>query len=552
MQNKLECSCLKQSSKVTMAAKNNPRSRYSVDIIDMLLKKTGTKLPSKIFHNRHVINERALATMLGNPHDRTKVGRTLQGDAGERLVASVGFCQACLKEIKPLHETPSAEMVLENRRKVIQETLELHPEVQTAEVDVWKDTSGNGLAKNVGYSKNVFSATLTLINGCITPFITTVPSRCPVAEFDGKVIEFQSKDALWKRIKNRLFIETENDQDTNCFKQENGRKSFENQIRQRYAKIRNISEKCLQVRLLTAKDVVPEARVSFSRQCVDKNRYVCEVTTRVPDINGLPGPVMQLEHISLRDLNETPNKRNSFDTIRNQFISIQKRYVQPLREFEWYMDYISHGEKPRRKVYFKVGSGMRCGGYLWEINKPDKNPPKGLRYFSELSSDQKYLSLVEVYDQQTGETELKLCLTQDHRFQDRQGGILPHDYNNLYSIIQRYRGDAGTAQKVKRGGKRYYQVRKVLAYCHGDWRIIQALDTLVKSKTIQYQCPPHARDGKTEFRDYQAKELCLEVLFTAAQSKGLNVVEPESCTIPWDLFIGTDSFKVGDWVLNRF
>ena len=308
----------------------------------------------------------------------------------------------------------------------------------------------------------------------------------------------------------------------------------------------------MQVRLLTAKDVVPEARETFGRQCVDKNRYICEVTTRVPGVNELAGPVMQLEHISLRDLNETPNKRNSFDTIRNQFISIQKRYVQPLREFEWYMDYISHGEKPRRKVYFKVGSGMRCGGYLWEINKPDKNPPKGLRYFSELSGDQKYLSLVEVYDQQNGQTELKWCLTQDHRYQDRQGELLPHDDNNIYSIIQRYRGDAGTAQKVKRGGKRYYQVRKVLAYCHGDGRIIQGLDTQVKSETIQYQCPPHVRDGKTEFRDYRAKEQCQEVLAAAARSKGVSVVEPETGTIAWDFLIGTDSFKVGDWVLNRF
>jgi hypothetical protein len=90
---------------------------------------------------------------------------------------------------------------------------------------------------------------------------------------------------------------------------------------------------------------------------------------------------MQLEHVTLRDLTEFPDKRSCFESIRNQFINTQQRYIMPVRDFDWYMGQ-DCGNKLRRKVYYRVGSGARCGGYLWAVNKADKKPSEGMRFFT--------------------------------------------------------------------------------------------------------------------------------------------------------------------------
>jgi len=490
--------------------------------------------------------------MLGNVNDRTMIGGAIQGEAGIQLVSSIGFCIACQKEIKPKLVKVTHESIWARKQQEIQETLVRHPEISSAKVSAWEDKAGSGLAILVEHSKIVFSAELTLTDGKIIPLVTTRPSRCPVREYEGKVVEFQSPTALWKRIKNRRFIESARDYDIQGFHDEKGKTAFECLVRKRYAEIRNISEKCLQVRLLVAKDVVPEARELFGRLCADRNRYVCEVTTIVPGINGKAGPIMNVEHITLRDLNERPNKRSCFDIMREQFIGIQKKYIQPVREFEWFMDQIDQQDKPRRKMFYRIGSGARCGGYPWLVNGPAQKPPEGLRYFNELSGEQGFLSLVEIYDQQNGQTELKWCLTQDHCFQDSMGNQLPGEYNNLYSLVIRYRCDVGTPEQVRRGGKRYYQVRKVLAYCHGDYQLIQAMDTFVKQGTIDQQCSPVERDNKTEYRHYTAKETCIEMLIAVALERKMCMIQPEPGTIAWDLMLGTDHLTVSEWVLQLY
>ena len=555
MQKNLECSCIKQSGRVKEAKLiHRPSDGYSVESIETLLKNAGAELPPKEFSDQCTINASALAVMLGNRNLRTKIGRLVQGEAGERLTASVGICQACLKENQQ-RVVPTPEMIMERHHYDIQKTLEKHPDVESAEVSAWVSTTANGRVQKKVAPVTLFSATLTLTNGIVLPFAATLPRHNLVVERnDGKVVEFHGKKALWSRIRRRDFIGTEIDPEIANIKLENERQAFEQEVRTRYATNRNIAEECLQVRLLTAKDVVPEAREAFSRQCgEDRKRYLCEVTTLLPGLkHGLSGTVVQTEHVSLRNLIDFPSKRNCFDEFRDQFIELQRRYVLPISDLGWHMDDYHHEGKARRKVYFKVSNGTRSGGHPWEVHRSANIPPNGLRYFNEISGEQKYLSLVEVSDQQTGQKELKWCLTQDRCLKDKQGKRIPHDDNNLYSIICRYKEDAGTAHKVKQGGKRYYRVNEVIAYVHGPSEIIQKLDTLVKRMTIDHQCPPVERDGKTEFRYNQAKDQCLEALTTITPESGVKIMTPESAsTIPWDLLQGPECWNPREWIFGR-
>jgi len=549
-----ECTCVQQSAKIALEARTlrRPGKGFSSAIIYMILQKSGSHLPSRILNGEHVINELTLAKMLGNANDRTMIGIALRGEVGAKLIDSIGFCAACQKEIQPQRLQVTTESLLARKQQEIQIIFTRHPEVFSAKVATWTDKAGSGLATLVERSKTVFSAELTLTDGKCISFVTARPSRCPVSEFEGKVAEFQSSTALWNRIKNRRFIESTRDHDIQVFHEEEGKTEFERLIRKRYAGVRNISEKCLQVRLLVASDVVPEAREQFGRHCVDRNRYVCEVTTIVPGENGKAGPVMNIEHITLRDLNESPNKRSPFDVMRKQFFDIQQRYIQPVKDFEWFMNQNSLRDKPRRKVFYTIAGGARCGGYPWELNRPTQKPPEGLRYFNELSGEQGYLSLVEIYDQHDGQTELKWCLTLDRCFRDSMGNLLPDEYNNLYSLATRYRCDVGTPVQVRRGGKRYSQVRKVLAYCHGDYQVMQAMDTLAKRATFDQQCPPGDRDNRTEYRNYCAKDSCVEKLSAIAHERDIILIQPEHGTIAWDLMIGADHLSVSEWVLQLY
>jgi hypothetical protein len=94
---------------------------------------------------------------------------------------------------------------------------------------------------------------------------------------------------------------------------------------------------------------------------------------------------------------------------------------------------------------------------------------------SAITSDQpkqKYLSLVETYDQSTGNAELKWCVTKHRVCFDDDNLPITGDFSALLSIIIRYKEEAGTPDKVKNGEKQHFQVRRVLAYVLGDPKLI--------------------------------------------------------------------------------
>lgn len=164
---------------------------------------------------------------------------------------------------------------------------------------------------------------------------------------------------------------------------------------------------------------------------------------------------------------------------------------------------------------------------------------------------QQYLSLVEVYDQHSGNVELKWCLTKHHICLDNANHPIPGDFGALLSLIIRYKDESGTPERVKNGGKRHYQVRRVLAYVLGEPKTVRHIDARAKNLTATHTSGQIDRPGKTEFRLYSAKEECLNVLAMLAGQNGLSVAKPEFGSIAWDFLIGTGSMSPREWVLSK-
>lgn len=198
-------------------------------------------------------------------------------------------------------------------------------------------------------------------------------------------------------------------------------------------------------------------------------------------------------------------------------------------------------------VDWLIGSGSgSITGYLEDNN------------FRESSNDdcpapsQKYLCLVETYDQNSGNVELKWCLTKHHVCLDDKNHPISGDFSALLSLIIRYKDEAGTPEKVKKGAKRHFQVRKMLAYVLGDPQIIRHLDDRAKKQTTEYKSGHIDRPGKTEFRLYSAKAECLQAITTLAEEHGLTCNKPKFNTIAWDFLIGPGSMSPRDWIIYKF
>jgi hypothetical protein len=168
-----------------------------------------------------------------------------------------------------------------------------------------------------------------------------------------------------------------------------------------------------------------------------------------------------------------------------------------------------------------------------------------------IDTSQKFLSLVEVYDQHTGDVELKWCLTKVCGGEDCNKLPLPENYSVLLSLITRYKAEAGTPDKVKGGRRRHFQIRRVFAYVLGDETKVKALDHKAKSKTLSYLSDKGDRPGKTEFRVMSSKDDCLGVLKNLAAEAGLNVCTPAVDTIAWDYLIGDKSLTPLKWVQEK-
>ncbi|NTW87943.1 MAG: bacteriophage CI repressor [Desulfobulbaceae bacterium] len=164
---------------------------------------------------------------------------------------------------------------------------------------------------------------------------------------------------------------------------------------------------------------------------------------------------------------------------------------------------------------------------------------------------QKYLSLVEVYDQSSGTTELKWCLTKHHVCLGDDNLPIPDDFGALLSLIIRYKDKSGTPDRVKRGNKQNYQVRRVLAYVIGNPKLIRQLDAKAKKETAEFISGQVEREGKTEFRLYSSKDKCLDMFRILAGENGLSMVRPEHDAIAWDFLIGCRSMTPQNWILNK-
>lgn len=222
-----------------------------------------------------------------------------------------------------------------------------------------------------------------------------------------------------------------------------------------------------------------------------------------------------------------------------------------------------NNQKVRRRISgnsiidFHLKTGVSVDWLLgsWDGNIKEysefSRPLNGEAPISTYHSPLKYLSLVEIYDQQTGEEELKWCLLRHRTCLDHDNLPVPADFSALFSHIIRYKDEAGTPDKVRNGKKKYFQVRKILAYVLGSARKMSRLDADAKSLTIRYKSGELERNGKTEFRLYSARNECLNILEMLAEQNGLTMVRPEYNSIAWDLLVGRDRMSPRDWIMYR-
>jgi hypothetical protein len=125
------------------------------------------------------------------------------------------------------------------------------------------------------------------------------------------------------------------------------------------------------------------------------------------------------------------------------------------------------------------------------------------------------------------------------------------DLGVLLSLINRYKFEVGTPEKVKIDKKKHFQVRKVLAYIQGDKETISNVDGDVKKLTETYRSFHGKRSGKTVIMVQSATADCLNVFRVLAEKKGLSVViDPIYNNIAWDYLVGTGSMSPEDWVMG--
>jgi hypothetical protein len=208
-------------------------------------------------------------------------------------------------------------------------------------------------------------------------------------------------------------------------------------------------------------------------------------------------------------------------------------------------------------IEFHLKTGISVDWLIgsWDGNNDDYLNTTSSSYLEDsqafTQSKLKYLSLVETYDQNSGNVELKWCLTKHQVNYDDLNRQIAGDYSALLSIIIRYKDRSGTPDRVKNGEKNHFQVRKVLAYVLGDAKAIRYLDAQVKSCTVRFISGNIERPGKTEFRLHASKDECLDVFETLTNKIGLTIIKPEIDTIPWDFLIGTGSYTPRDWIIKK-
>ena len=206
--------------------------------------------------------------------------------------------------------------------------------------------------------------------------------------------------------------------------------------------------------------------------------------------------------------------------------------------------------------HFKTGISID-----WMVGSSDGSSSDYFYSSNEIVSDenenndqhsQKYVSLVEVYDQSNGVNELKWCLTKHRLCLDNSGQQIEGDFAAMLSLIVRYRDSSGTPDRVKKSNKQYFQIRKILAYAKGDSKIMRMIDANAKKYTDEYRENYFDRPGKTEFRKYSSKEECLDVFAMLAEQHSVTLVKPQHDTIAWDYLIGAGCQTPQEWVAERF
>jgi hypothetical protein len=165
---------------------------------------------------------------------------------------------------------------------------------------------------------------------------------------------------------------------------------------------------------------------------------------------------------------------------------------------------------------------------------------------------QKYVSLVEVYDQNNGVNELKWCLTKCRTCRDKSGNPIEGDFAAMLSLIVRYRDCSGTPDRVKKSNKQFFQIRRILAYAKGDSKIMRLIDASAKRHTEVHTADYFERPGKTEFRSYSSKAECLEVFEMLAEQHDVEMIRPKFDTIAWDFLIGAGSQTAQEWIVDRY
>jgi hypothetical protein len=261
---------------------------------------------------------------------------------------------------------------------------------------------------------------------------------------------------------------------------------------------------------------------------------------------------------SLKDLNRKLDNEQIFSRMRSVTggtgVSVARRLNISSQAFN---NQVRRGVvSPKSIIDFHIKTGVSLDWLVgsWDGSGLDCYENKNITETESGMVDQtamQYLSLVEIYDQHSGDVELKWCLSKRQICLDSEKQPIPDEFGAILSLITRYKDVVATPEKVKNSKIRHFQVRKVLAYVLGEPKMIRRTDAMAKKLTVAFRSGQYERPGKTEFRRQSAKDECLLVLEKLAEQNSLSMVIPEVNTIAWDYLIGTGSMSPRDWVIEK-
>ncbi|GAB6064795.1 hypothetical protein [Deferrisoma palaeochoriense] len=523
------CTCRTKQQHLTALYKREGTTLLSPHGIAFAMRETGATFPPR--YGWRQVDYCALGTMFGNLNLRTRLSRALGTDAGQEVVAKVGFCPVCVRDDPPKVRVPREQLRKEADQRVrehVTRALETHPEVDRV-VSVEGPIRRK---RRKGSPGRWVRVTLVLRSG----------SRVGPLEF-----HYGGQRAFDRYVARKRFEEVPRFVPRTLETPEQ-REALAAEVVDLISTKFGFPKEHLQATVMTAAAVRPEHREAFLQRFRGRDTVPVHVALVVPNL--LPGasdPYHRVDLVvtSLSDLREACTLPfGHLVGAQRDYLRAQSSYAVPLRQFQWWYRKDKNG-KARPRVAFEV-AGHPVEAYRWEV-VPSDPLPDGAKLLGPLHTiTPRFAYVCLLRTQFAGVSQppaLKWGLVKErvHRKEP-----LPPEIAVLEAVVTGYRAEV-LARPLG------YEPTVLLAV-RADLATARAIDREVKRRTREHIL--HIANGGdrprgyTEFRTLASESTCRQVLEDVAKEKGLSLVQPANDGwIAWSRLVGSGAdMSVSDWV----